>query len=434
MRLDAMRGALYMGAFGDAFGLNTEELGLRGANGNCALGASATISLAPRLALNPYTASSFHDGEWGVWIANQTLLAHSHGVISDDTAWRSTVLQRFVKSERINATSKYSFTESQLKARYMTPREAYLWQHEPEYKRLGLDVLLAERRILSDFLVMMDAAGIAPVVANRTRGANAFYRKGTPVVFGLYTYLELALLFCNGSSDTPSRVFRRFHGFSALTQQYGNDVFALGAALTAAACQVKSTTHSTSSSASSFAAFFMAHVNALCSSEAAADAWMPSVCAQTAEHFNDGVALRAAGRTQSQLLQHYVQLCDRVPSRAFKLQDPLVFWTQFALTLGYCFGGDNSVNDDDAAAAAVVCTFKMLVAMPGDTDTVTSELGTMLGAFYGADFLEQRVMQQQSRQQQQQSQFGMLENFMGTWFMNYSYEHGAALYAAVSDL
>jgi hypothetical protein len=50
--------------------------------------------------------------------------------------------------------------------------------------------VVRERKMLSDFLAMMDAAGRQPPSGN-TRGDNRFFVPGQPVVFGSYMYLEI---------------------------------------------------------------------------------------------------------------------------------------------------------------------------------------------------------------------------------------------------
>jgi len=89
------------------------------------------------------------------------------------------------------------------------------------------------REMLSDWLVIFDDAGVPPLPSKpRDHGQNPFYRKGEPVVFGPYLYLQAASSF-GLAKYSPGDVYNRFKSLSGLDQQYAGEVTGIMAALLA---------------------------------------------------------------------------------------------------------------------------------------------------------------------------------------------------------
>ena len=172
---DKLEGMILLGAFGDALGVPTECAGLQGHT-------AARCSCH----LQPMRPDPCHSSEWGIW-PNQMTIAGVYGASSDDSAWRFAILQRWLLEEARGAPlAPHQVTEANLEA-WMVKREAALWAIETSSTETAV---VRERKMLSDFLAMMDAAGRQPPSGN-TRGDNRFFVPGQPVVFGSYMYLEI---------------------------------------------------------------------------------------------------------------------------------------------------------------------------------------------------------------------------------------------------
>lgn len=380
--VDKLEGMILLGAYGDALGVPTECVGLHG----------HTPPGQPTCVLAPLVPDPCHSNEWGIW-PNQTRIEGTIGASSDDSAWRFAILQRWLLDEaRGHPLTTAQVTEARLEA-WMVQREAALWAREgpatetavvrergnpsagrppnctlrthSHWRPTAYDLpQVREREMLSDFLAMYDAAGRTPA-SNVTRGDNRFFVAGQPVVFGSYMYLEIGAVL--SARRTGGAALEAYARFSALDQLWGRDVSGLLVALTGEAVRVADP------AAQPFGAWFHERATAMLATQPSATRARETVRLRYAT----GLAWRAEGVAKDEYLRRYFELW-QADSRhdEFKSQDPLTFLGQMSLVNGFCAGGDWAA-----------CTFSLLTASVGDTDTVASQLGVIAGAYHGASWL-----------------------------------------------
>lgn len=187
---------------------------------------------------------------WWIWPPPPTV--QNFPSITDDTSYRCFILEQYIVDV---VQQKLQFSESSFKT-WMQHQSDDLWQQSLEWPRDWL--LYSEREMISDWLVMFDLAKVPPLPsAPRQHGTNPLYSANTPVVFGMYLYMQLAASYAVSGSYSALEVFTLFRNVTALDEKYGHEVTGLFAALL-----FKATLHDPFSEHRSFSDWWIEHVTA----------------------------------------------------------------------------------------------------------------------------------------------------------------------------
>ena len=323
---DRLLGMFAMGAYGDALGSWNEWHG--GLSGAIEDPQKAALRGSGKVATNP----------WGYWIANDG----QKPVVTDDTAFRVTILHPFMRH----------CLEQQLPI-----TEDGMWHWAAEGKPHSLTHIQTMRlKQARDWNAMLKAAD--------NQKQHLFYTPAEPVVFGLYTALETAAVHLNKS---PAKVYLHFQAFSKLDQGSGRALTGLLAAVIAEAHKADDI------SLGQFASWWEATVDSLLDQFMDSD---PNEELKRLIHLKqEAVAL--ADTWPPNLPQQFVSHLRRThfhdPRFDTKKQRPYLselFWVQMCAVVTYA-------KEDDALI------LRILASAAGDSDTMASMMGSMMGARYG---------------------------------------------------
>lgn len=355
---DSALGMILLGGYGDALGASTEQWGLAG---------NWTAPTGPwnGTDLRPFRGDRWDDTPWGTWPPLESI-AGAVGVVTDDTSVRVAVVEPWLRN--VTGCGRRAVLDEASVRAYMNAREDELWAARP----LPSQVLERERAMLADFLCMFHAAGVEPGSACRHGGVNKFYVRGYPAVFGTYTYLELAALFA-GRADFAD-VYAAFAGFSALDQLWGLPYTGLMGALVSEAASI----------APGPANFTDWYVGAVRGALAGGAVGGGPFAGNVSEAFDAALAAGAAWRSEGigigEALERYRDdVWRRLPASPLKSQDPMTFLYQQTFAWSWC--------SEEDGGSGVACPLEFTHLSAGDTDTVSSQMGVLLGAYHGYERL-----------------------------------------------
>ena len=371
--VDALGGAMMLGAYGDALGGNFELLGMEG---KTMAAADRTTTIAP--------FGKFYDAEqlagyqqpWGIWV-NATAAPGVAGMVTDDTSFRVWLLESWLNATRPSAAALRD--QVALKT-WMEKEEEALWAHEtydcdhvePDGGQFQPYCINARRRgMLSDFLVMSDLAGIG-TPKKRTRGENKFFEKGCPAAFGLYMFLEAAV--AASAHMQPADAFKTFFNMTDLDLEYGGLVTGVMMTMAVQAGQADSK--------EAFGPWFLATMaDTLKEIAASHGAGLPSLALVGSRYsLMTKLGSSVAGDDEALLAAWTRTYNDKTltPQHKFRNSDPLLMLMEIGL-----FVAGTSTQPGHAV--------QLMAEAPGDSDTVASILGVVEGAYYGASRLEQAM-------------------------------------------
>ena len=351
--LNKLKGMILLGAYGDALGAYHEPRGLQGYTGN-----PDSIHSLPKAVT--YQPPGSQAAPWWVWIRGDELSEDIIGVPTDDSAFRLLILHPWLISLNKKQPTESLFAEwMQDRVRKDRSFEVSQWQ-------------LRRQLQIRDWLIMLKDASRwredpspDPSYFIPTEG-NPFFRPDTPIVFGMFMYLELAALY---GGYPPQEVMQHFSTFSELDQGYAGSVTGLFAGLVADAIPVANANtpfdawyHSTTSNLLKESP---SHAELL--NEAFQKAWR--------------IGIENQEKPESDFLEitkkeiYDAPLPSNRDSIGFRVFDPILFFKQITASIAY------SGHDIQKA-------LRLLASNPGDADTLPSMLGTLAGAWAGHTSLQ----------------------------------------------
>ena len=339
---DKLKGMLLLGAYGDALGV-PHELGggaLDGKVGN----PEKVQFLQPFITYRVGVASP-----WGVWIIPA---ANQLGVPTDDTSYRVMILHQWVREMSMEPTilepSEVRFLEW---LQQRTPPQRYA----PQWQKIRYAFIQA-------LIKGINGAKNGEIV-------EPFFFPDEPVVFGPFLYLELASIY---ASYPKEKVFETFYDFTVLDNRYGKFVTGMLAAMLADAVSVPR------EKKKRFDIWFFETASCILESNLGDVGHRETV----REHFDVAKQIGITNRTLDisaflQVVKQQVFL-KTLPTENHRNRnyDPLLFIRMMAAAVGYSNGN-------------VKKTLQVLAIAPGDADTMASQLGSIMGAYYGEAALRQ---------------------------------------------
>ena len=342
---DTIRGMLLMGAYGDALGAPHENDGLEGQIIN------------PEDLGRMVSASTFYKPDtpgqpWWVW-ADAIVVQAMRGLLTDDTSFRMMLLHPWLAQTVDNreAMTEPAFREWLKQGQETSTSMAYpdgLWRSR-EQQRIA-------------WLQMYEAA--------ENGFSEAFFAPDVPIVFGLFMYLDLAVLYADAD---PFEVYTLFKDFSVLDQGSAGVFTGLLAGILAAGA-------GKNISSDRFTEFFIDSARHLidqaisrATSQELKDLHLAKQSLEAMIHFGEAHRTKSGylflETFRTQIYGDASQPFNDSPPH-LKNYHPLLFWMQITSTLAYA-------HDRPLEA------LRILSAGVGDTDTLASMLGSMMGAWMG---------------------------------------------------
>lgn len=333
-----------LGAYGDALGAAHEGAGLSGK-----IGDPGSRHALPTLE----EAGLEGPSPWGIWFDHRVLSPAQKGVVTDDTAFRVALLDEWVEASVSDGEP-------------LTDRAFERWLRGRRARRdLRPEVEGARAEQVEDWIAMYDDIERYANGATEPSPGNPFFMKDVPVCFGLFQYLELAAW--SHDLDTGA-VMDRYRSFSRLDQGYGGQVTALAAGLLVEALRADP-------AKSPFGPWFLDTLRDLTTD--AGFEWIEP-------HLEDAAATghSARGFPPGEFLERLRAEVFQAPLPAgrdgkdLREFDPLLFLKLMTACVAY---------EPDGVAAV-----QLLSISVGDSDTMASELGSIVGAYEGAARLRER--------------------------------------------
>ncbi len=341
---DKIQGMLLLGVYGDALGAPHEPAGLRWEVGD--------PERSERLL--PFSEYEISNNPWGIWVPFSEELDNVIGIPTDDTSFRLTLLHPWMISvgnlEAANDAPFEAWMRSQLKSEF-EPKS--LVKNRNEQIRCWLDMY----KDLDRFSMGEDQP--SPL--------NYFYRKDIPVMFGMFMYLELAAL---SVGEDPKDVFKKYRQFCRLDEIYSGSVAGLLSAILSKAVMAKP-------SPLGFGVWFNQELDHLLQA-LGEEAHIQAIHQQVISARKIGVSYR--GKSPKELLNAIADESFRSPlaelrsSKGYIVFDPLLVLKYMVATTTYESDGVKAVQ--------------LLAISPGDSDTIPSQLGSIVGAWKGKKNLE----------------------------------------------
>ena len=333
---DKIRGMLLLGAYGDALGAAQEG--------------QETPTPDP-LPTRLVARDMPEWGEaWGTWLP-AIVHAKRIGMPTDDTCYRLCVLHPWLAAIADDART---FDEASLRDFMATLR------HEPLYPEW---YSFACRDHLTAWLDMFQAQQ-----ENRSEG---LFSPGVPGVFGLFLYLEMAAV---RHGTTPLETFTVYQRQASLDQGYAKAVTGFVATLVSLAVNEAAET-------SSFGYWFFDRGRAVLDDLAAAIQTQEAASLRGVLEAMAQLGRELRGETEATLNTVFKQRVLDPPMPPFLdhaflggLHDPYRVLAQLTATIAYA--------PDDPATA-----LRTIAHSCGNTATLASLLGSLLGAWYGAEQL-----------------------------------------------
>ena len=186
---DRIRGMLWLGVYGDALGALHEAKGFDGEVGE-------PTSRLPKM------PEEIEPRAWFIW-APANLVVGRRGVPTDDSMFRLFMLQRWLLEDPVRTSYDEPAFREFLAG--LEPGEEGSWQRHRHAQAV-------------DWEKMFEAAEAEPPQQVQ------FFEPGKPAVFGLFMLLEMAAF---GVGRDPMEVYEEFYGATQLDQGYGRAVTAL---------------------------------------------------------------------------------------------------------------------------------------------------------------------------------------------------------------
>jgi hypothetical protein len=338
---DRWAGALLLNALGDAAGCPREAAGLRGQAGGW-----HPLSLPP--------AERFREpvpNPWNLWPPTE----QTHGlcgVVSDDTATRLVLVEPWLAHDQPLTLNEDSWLHW-LRHR---PAESASWREAMADAQAQQWLAMYAQR---DQQTPLEHPGPAD-----------FYRPGQPVMMGTFLFGSLALSAAHRSAE---KVYDIFRGFCRLDQTYGSVITGLMAAALAGFCRE---TIEPAERAPWLARQWERLLNISSAGDATEDAvfhvrarvrWLQDELLPVLDPATPDATLQ---RIKTDLYDH-PQRTVQGPLKPF---DPLLQGSQVWLAIALGRGEPKA-------------SLQWVIAMPGDTDTLASHVGLLLGAAHGRQAL-----------------------------------------------
>lgn len=348
---DAVKGMLLLAAYGDALGAPHERSGLSGKIRDP--GGVGPLPLA-RDFYPPGTKGQ----PWGVW-ADADAIPELRGSVTDDTAFRMILSQPWldavVKEGRSFCES--DFTDWLRRAR-----------HDGEPPGLPAGVWRSRREQIDGWLAMYSAAD--------ENGQRGFFKFGVPVVFGLFQFFDLGVIWVNEPSE---RVWREFRPLCRLDQGYAGVVTGVMATLLAQGTARRTTPEIFGTTFRDYATELIQQL--IRYEESASDREHLRLMENMLEEmWRFGGAQRGISGYRflavlHDALSHHPGAPFNARESVLRSFDPLLFWMQIVACVAY--------TDQNPLEA-----LGLLSSASGDSDTVASVFGVLLGAWSGFRQLE----------------------------------------------
>lgn len=335
---DRLRGMFLLGAYGDALGAEHEG--------------SVDIAGVPFPKPLPILQMPAETGfPWDIWLPN-TVVASKAGVPTDDTCYRLFILhpwlQEIAKGDRKFTEESFREFMPELKEKPLQPS----WIELPRNNQI--DAWLGEFGAQKDF-----------------RGSGEFFSHDSPVVFGLFMYLETGVII---QGETSESIYSLFKEFSRLDQRYATSATAFMTTLMNKAIEYDSRGKSFDNW------FFDQSFNLIVELQ------------EIFPHDLDLEVIKSLFLSMKKLGSEYRHLPEDVFAKAFKEKvleptnppfmqdsfsrwyggnfDPFRFLAQIVATVEF------SAGDPVLALRSIAYSF-------GDTDTTATFLGSLMGVWYG---------------------------------------------------
>ncbi|MEM7703299.1 MAG: ADP-ribosylglycohydrolase family protein [Pseudomonadota bacterium] len=353
---DKYKGMLAMGAYGDAIGVFNELAGL---NGNHATPYRTTLDNASTI---PGRSMSQAFGLWPAISGPNTLPATTKGVVSDDSAYRLTTLHAFLDHALQN---NYALLDETAFRQFLNQpaQTSAAAPMGPLQFPSDVDILLARYNVIESFKVMYSdqekwlSGNVSLPATLLNPPLQTFWEGGASTIFGLFLFLELASIY---ACCPLSSVYDRFENYSIMDNSPADEALGMyGAMLAAAIC-----THPVSGGFRDF-------------------------------YFSTIQSLNASNRAKN--LQNIVFNGEAV-GNAHTDPNPLTF-TSGPLTTSYNGRPHQSSSGIDKFSAEIfvemisaavaygrhdpLVMLQVLANGPGDSDTMPTYLGSIIGAYYG---------------------------------------------------
>lgn len=356
---DKLLGMILLGAYADALGAPFESEGLKGRAGD----PSSADRLAPAREYQPPGS----DGDpWWVWPDGDDIDPDAVGMPTDDSACRLLILHEWLCTgdgpDNLGEEAFIRWMEE--RAGQPPGRRAESWRRN-RYRQL--QSWIAMMQDASHWNELRRRFPDDPEAARRrwnAEDANRFYVPGVPVIFGMFLYAELGALRAGCSCED---ILAEFAGFCRLDQDHARGATAITAALVAEAVTAPP-------DAGIPGAWFVERAGAL-----ASEPRLPG-----AETLRDAIDSGVRHGTESRgidpaeftsLLEEEVhQPRTRRNAHGLASFDPALFLEMMSAAAAY-------------AGADTHLALRILARAPGDSDTMPSILGTIMGARIGADRL-----------------------------------------------
>ena len=338
---------LLLGGYGDALGAPHETDGIKGNAGD-----PASATQLPQF--RDYGAGSAHP--WDVWQDPSKVDGDTLGMPTDDTSFRVAILHQWLTqlAETNDPPTEASFIRW-IRSEDRPDADAPEWENSRHDQ-------------IRDWIEMFRDANLLarnPDNFEHSRN-NPFFRKDIPVVFGPFMHLELAPVYASCSKQD---VFTKFSTFGRLDQSYGRFVTGMMAAMMADALCANPQDKP-------FHEWFFQTADGILDS----DLGHPAHRAVVKDHFEAAkqIGIDSQELSEADFMARLKQLFDeelpRLPAQVqrdnFRSFDPLLFLKMMAASVAYSNGN-------------VQKTLRVLAVAPGDSDTMASQLGSIIGAWGG---------------------------------------------------
>ena len=348
---DKLRGMLLLGGYGDALGAPHETSGIKGNAGD-----PASATQLPQF--RDYGTNTADP--WDVWQDPSKIDGDTLGMPTDDTSYRVAILHQWLTqlATTNDPPTEASFV-SWIKSEDRPAADAPEWENSRHDQ-------------IRDWIEMFhDATLLARNPDNFVPSCNnPFFRKDVPVVFGPFMHLELAPVYASCSKQD---VFTKFSNFGLLDQSYGRFVTGMMAAMMADALCANTEDKK-------FDEWFFQTAGDILDSNLG----YPSHRAVVKDHFQAAkqIGIDSQELSEADFMERLKQVFDEelplLPSQTergdFRSFDPLLFLKMMAASVAY--------SDGDVQQA-----LRVLAVAPGDSDTMASQLGSLIGAWSGEDGL-----------------------------------------------
>lgn len=336
-------GMFHLGAYGDIIGAPREKEAID--DGKYFFAEHATIGKL--LGLHHYKRiTEYIPDKWAIW-ANKDVIENMIGIPTDDTAFRFLILHRWILDTHEHQLSEYNFRQW-LEANSTLPRF---------YDTGGISQSYKE--IIEQF---QSFYRVKEGTATPTERENSFFQSDRPVFFGNFMFLELTAIYLNESID---HILETFYNFSILDIFHGRTTTALTAAL------LYRCFHRGNIELNQVYDFLLENMRELLE-KSKSNNYLEVDKIEAAIYW--GIQQAETANTVEELFETFKSHYDNKGKNGNYGHSPLWMWKQIWAGLTFYKG-----KPLEAFTFTAICV--------GDTDTVSSFLGTLLGALLGEENL-----------------------------------------------